>query len=171
MGSGAGVTDGSKFVSGFGAGGTAGIGGTAGSVGMIAFSTLIGYVLDWTEKLYGKPDYLIPFIIAGSAYLVATLIIHLLLPRLEPMTFDTDTEPTEDICKKMAGYVTDSQVKSDIILNRAQAIENAAAVAKSHPERLDVILAIGKGNERWIKRLNRHTPYEGDDAVLARVLG
>ena len=52
-----------------------------------------------------------------------------------------------------------------------QAIENAAAAAKSHPERLDVILAIGKGNERWIKRLNRHTPYEGDDAIFARLLG
>jgi MFS transporter, ACS family, hexuronate transporter len=30
-------------------------------------------------------DYLIPFLIAGSAYLVATAVIHLLLPRLEPM--------------------------------------------------------------------------------------
>ena len=35
-----------------------------------------------------QKDYLIPFLIAGSAYLVATAVIHLLLPRLEPMTFD-----------------------------------------------------------------------------------
>ncbi|MDO5684495.1 MAG: UDP-N-acetylmuramoyl-L-alanyl-D-glutamate--2,6-diaminopimelate ligase, partial [Bifidobacterium sp.] len=74
-------------------------------------------------------------------------------------------------CKQMAGYVTNPQVESDIILDRAQAIEDAATAAKSHPERLDVILAIGKGNERWIKRLNRHTPYEGDNAILARMLG
>jgi MFS transporter, ACS family, hexuronate transporter len=62
-----------------------GIGGTAGCIGMVLLSTLIGYVLDWTQRAYGHKDYLIPFLIAGSAYLVATAIIHLLLPRLEPM--------------------------------------------------------------------------------------
>lgn len=62
-----------------------GIGGTAGCVGMLLFSTLIGYVLDWTKAVYGEKDYLIPFLIAGSAYLAATAVIHLLLPRLEPL--------------------------------------------------------------------------------------
>jgi ACS family hexuronate transporter-like MFS transporter len=66
-----------------------GIGGTAGCIGMVAFSTLIGCLLDWTEHAYGTQDYLIPFMIAGSAYLAATAVIHLLLPRLEPMTCDT----------------------------------------------------------------------------------
>lgn len=66
-----------------------GIGGTAGCIGMLIFSTLTGYVLDWTKEKYGEKDYLIPFAIAGSVYLIATMIIHLLLPRLEPMTFDT----------------------------------------------------------------------------------
>jgi MFS transporter, ACS family, hexuronate transporter len=65
-----------------------GIGGTASCIGMIAFSTLIGVVLDWSERVYGRKEYLIPFAMAGSAYLIATAIIHLLLPRLEPMTFD-----------------------------------------------------------------------------------
>jgi ACS family hexuronate transporter-like MFS transporter len=65
-----------------------GIGGTASCIGMICLSTIVGFILDWTEKTYGEKDYLIPFIIAGSAYLVATAIIHLLLPRLEPMHFD-----------------------------------------------------------------------------------
>jgi ACS family hexuronate transporter-like MFS transporter len=64
-----------------------GIGGAAGCVGMLALSTLIGLVLDWTEAVYGEKDYFIPFVIAGSAYLLATAAIHLLLPRLEPMTF------------------------------------------------------------------------------------
>ncbi len=62
-----------------------GIGGTAGCIGMLFLSTLIGWVLDWTKRVYGEKDYLIPFVIAGSAYLIATALIHLLLPRLEPM--------------------------------------------------------------------------------------
>jgi ACS family hexuronate transporter-like MFS transporter len=66
-----------------------GIGGTAGCIGMLVFSTLIGWILDWTQATYGEKDYLIPFLMAASAYLVATAGIHLLLPRLEPMTFDS----------------------------------------------------------------------------------
>ncbi|MEN6405459.1 MAG: MFS transporter [Thermoguttaceae bacterium] len=69
-----------------------GIGGTAGCIGMLFLSTLIGLVLDWTEAKYGDKDYLIPFLIAGSAYLIATAVIHLLLPRLEPMRFDDSTD-------------------------------------------------------------------------------
>jgi MFS transporter, ACS family, hexuronate transporter len=65
-----------------------GIGGTASCVGMICFSTLVGLVLDWTQEYYGEKDYLIPFLYAGSAYLIATAVIHLLLPRLDPMKFD-----------------------------------------------------------------------------------
>ena len=65
-----------------------GIGGTAACLGMICLSTLIGRVLDWTQTHYGEKDYLIPFLIAGSAYLLATVLIHLLLPRLEPMQYD-----------------------------------------------------------------------------------
>ncbi len=37
-----------------------GIGGTAGCMGMIMFSTLIGYVLDWTEAVYGRKGLLDP---------------------------------------------------------------------------------------------------------------
>jgi len=70
-----------------------GIGGTAGCLGMLVFSTLIGYILDWTQAAYGEKDYLIPFLMASSAYLVATAGIHLLLPRLEPMTFDAVKDP------------------------------------------------------------------------------
>jgi ACS family hexuronate transporter-like MFS transporter len=70
-----------------------GIGGTAACLGMLILSTAIGYILDWTQATYGEKDYLIPFVIAGSAYLVATLLIHLLLPRLEPLALHTDVEP------------------------------------------------------------------------------
>lgn len=65
-----------------------GIGGGAACAGMLFLSTLIGRVLDWTQAVHGEKDYLIPFVIAGSAYLVATAVIHLLLPRLEPMALD-----------------------------------------------------------------------------------
>ena len=62
-----------------------GIGGTAGCIGMLLFSTLIGYVLDRSQAVHGEKDYLFPFLTAGSAYLAATAVIHLLLPRLEPL--------------------------------------------------------------------------------------
>jgi ACS family hexuronate transporter-like MFS transporter len=69
-----------------------GMGGTAGSVGGVGFALLIGRILDWTNAVYGKKDYLVPFLIAGSVYLLAAMIIHLLLPRLEPMTFDEERQ-------------------------------------------------------------------------------
>jgi MFS transporter, ACS family, hexuronate transporter len=65
-----------------------GIGGAAGCVGMLLFAKLVGWLLDWTEATYGQKDYLIPFVIAGLAYLVATGVIHGLLPRLEPMQLE-----------------------------------------------------------------------------------
>jgi MFS transporter, ACS family, hexuronate transporter len=71
-------------------GSVVGIGGTAGCIGMLIFSTVTGYVLDWTNAVYGQKDYLIPFVIAGSTYLVATAVIHLMLPRLEPMVIDDE---------------------------------------------------------------------------------
>ncbi|MCX7429318.1 MAG: MFS transporter [Planctomycetia bacterium] len=70
-----------------------GIGGSASCVGMLFFSTMVGYILDWTETVYGEKSYLIPFLIVGTVYLVATAVIHLLLPRLEPMTFETAQGP------------------------------------------------------------------------------
>jgi ACS family hexuronate transporter-like MFS transporter len=69
-----------------------GIGGTAAGLGMLAFSTLIGRVLDWTKAHYGEKDYLIPFVISGSAYLAATAVVHCLLPRLEPMKLSEEGE-------------------------------------------------------------------------------
>jgi hypothetical protein len=45
----------------------------------------VGYILAWTH------NYLIPFCIAASAYLVALGIIHWMLPRLEAMQFDEES--------------------------------------------------------------------------------
>ncbi|HWP42073.1 MAG TPA: MFS transporter [Blastocatellia bacterium] len=59
-------------------GSVVGIGGMAGAVGGMLISLVVGEILQRTGS------YLPIFIIAGSAYLVALLIIHLLAPRLEP---------------------------------------------------------------------------------------
>jgi MFS transporter, ACS family, aldohexuronate transporter len=55
-----------------------GIGGMAGAVGGMLMAKAVGYVLQWTGS------YMIPFIIAGLAYLVAVAVVHRLTPRLEP---------------------------------------------------------------------------------------
>ena len=55
-----------------------GIGGMAGAVGGMLIAEIVGYVLQWTGS------YMIPFLIAGSAYLVALTVIHILIPRMEP---------------------------------------------------------------------------------------
>jgi ACS family hexuronate transporter-like MFS transporter len=59
-------------------GSVVGIGGMAGAVGGMLIAKVVGYVLQWTGS------YLPIFIIAGSAYLTALLIVHLLAPRFAP---------------------------------------------------------------------------------------
>jgi ACS family hexuronate transporter-like MFS transporter len=59
-------------------GSVVGIGGMAGAVGGMFIAKVVGYVLQWTGS------YLPIFIIAGSAYLSALLIVHLLVPRFAP---------------------------------------------------------------------------------------
>jgi MFS transporter, ACS family, hexuronate transporter len=59
-------------------GSVVGIGGMAGAIGGMLIQTTVGLVLQYTHS------YLPIFIIAGAAYLVALLVIHLLAPRLEP---------------------------------------------------------------------------------------
>ena len=59
-----------------------GLGGMFGSLGALLLSKITGYVLQWSGS------YLPLFIISGSAYLIALLIIHLLVPRLEPACVD-----------------------------------------------------------------------------------
>jgi ACS family hexuronate transporter-like MFS transporter len=59
-------------------GSVVGIGGMAGAVGGMLIAKAVGYLLEWTGS------YLPVFIIAGSAYLIALLVIHLIVPRMEP---------------------------------------------------------------------------------------
>ena len=55
-----------------------GIGGMAGAIGGMLIAKVVGYVLQQSGS------YQIPFIIAGSSYLVALGVIQLLTPGLEP---------------------------------------------------------------------------------------
>lgn len=55
-----------------------GFGGMAGAVGGMLIAKLTGALLQWTGS------YVPVFIIAGSAYLAALAVVHLLVPRLEP---------------------------------------------------------------------------------------
>ena len=64
----------------------AGIGGTAGAIGGMMMAKYAGYVLD----AFGT--YTPIFAVAGSAYLLALLLIHLLSPRLERARTDITFE-------------------------------------------------------------------------------
>jgi ACS family hexuronate transporter-like MFS transporter len=61
-----------------------GIGGFGGALGGMGIAKLAGIVLQRTGS------YLPMFIIAGCAYLLALLIIHLLIPRLQPAQIDVE---------------------------------------------------------------------------------
>ncbi|MDR3736361.1 MAG: MFS transporter [Acidobacteriaceae bacterium] len=60
-------------------GSVTGIGGVAAALGAMFNAKMIGFVLDKTHS------YAIPFAIASVSYIIALGILHLLLPRLEPM--------------------------------------------------------------------------------------
>lgn len=59
-------------------GSVVGIGGTAGAIGGMLIAKFVGYMLDLSDS------YAPIFAVAGSAYLLALLAIHVISPRLEP---------------------------------------------------------------------------------------
>ncbi|AKC86369.1 MFS transporter [Pseudoxanthomonas suwonensis] len=64
-------------------GSVVGMGGFAGAVGGMMIATFVGFLLHTTGS------YVPVFLMAGSAYLVALLVVHLLAPRLEPARLET----------------------------------------------------------------------------------
>ena len=65
-----------------------GIGGFAGAVSGMLIATVTGFVLQTTGS------YVPMFLLAGSAYLAALLVVHLLVPRMQPAEIeDTPTTP------------------------------------------------------------------------------
>jgi ACS family hexuronate transporter-like MFS transporter len=63
-------------------GSVVGIGGALGALGIALLQQLAGYIVQWTGS------YAILFMISGSAYLAALLVIHLFAPKLAPAEFD-----------------------------------------------------------------------------------
>jgi ACS family hexuronate transporter-like MFS transporter len=61
-------------------GSVVGLGGMAGAMGGATMAVATGYILDRTGG-----NYLVMFLIAGSAYLVALAVIHALAPKLAPI--------------------------------------------------------------------------------------
>ena len=66
-----------------------GIGGMAGSIGGIIFQPSVGMLLDHFGKLHNKTlGYTIIFLICGSAYLLAWLVMHLFAPKMTRVQLD-----------------------------------------------------------------------------------
>jgi ACS family hexuronate transporter-like MFS transporter len=63
-------------------GSVVGIGGMAGAIGGMMIAEVVGHLLQWTGSYFPV------FLIAGGAYLLALLVIHLLVPQLEPAEID-----------------------------------------------------------------------------------
>jgi ACS family hexuronate transporter-like MFS transporter len=62
-----------------------GIGGFGGAISAMLFQRVTGYILDATDG-----NYTIIFVMCGLAYVSALLLVHLLVPRLQPVTLDAD---------------------------------------------------------------------------------
>ncbi|QNQ08222.1 MFS transporter [Sphingomonas alpina] len=60
-------------------GSVVGIGGTAGAIGGMLMAKFVGYVLQTTGS------YTLIFAVAGSVYLIALALIHILVPRMKPV--------------------------------------------------------------------------------------
>src|SRR6267378_1023328 len=67
-------------------GSVVGFGGMAGAIGGLFIATVVGHVLQWSGS------YMVPFFIAGSAYLLALALIHVLAPRLEPARIHSEVQ-------------------------------------------------------------------------------
>ena len=96
------------------------------------------------------------------------------LGRVESFIFtldDPNYEDPMDIARQMQSYVTDPTARTQIVVPRELAIEKAIADAREHADRFNVVLVIGKGDETRNIINGKPVPYEGDGAVVRRVLG
>lgn len=141
-------------------------------------------LLDFVEEKYASQS-LYTTLVTGSAgnkaYDRRKEIVQAAQNRIDEFVFtieDTNTEDPMDICNDMKSCITNPGVKSQIIIDRTQAIEHSVNEARKRGEQskrdedsdlLNVILIIGKGDERWIKHNNKHVPYESDSLVIKRL--
>lgn len=135
-------------------------------------------LLDFVDERYGKENPRITLVTGSAgnkAYDRRKEIVQAAQNRIYQFIFtteDTNTEDEMDICKDMRGYITNENVKSHIIIDRPDAVEYSVDDARksfNREEKFNVILLIGKGDERWIKHENKHVPYEGDSEIIKRL--
>ncbi|MFT8703874.1 UDP-N-acetylmuramoyl-L-alanyl-D-glutamate--2,6-diaminopimelate ligase [Bifidobacterium aquikefiricola] len=133
-------------------------------------------LLDFVDHKYGSKHPRITLITGSAgdkAYDRRKEIVDAAQNRIARFIFteeDTETEPHEAICEQMLGYVTNPSVEASIIMGRTEAIAQAIEESRADRTTLNVILVIGKGEERWIKDYGRHKQYEGDDHAVERLL-
>jgi UDP-N-acetylmuramoyl-L-alanyl-D-glutamate--2,6-diaminopimelate ligase len=136
----------------------------------------VGALIDFVEERYGSRHPRIS-LVTGSAGNKAIdrrkEIIQAAEHRIAKFFLtieDTGDESVLAICQYMQRAISDPHVDSMIVDDRAEAIEQAVGEARSDGG-FNVVLVIGKGDERWIKRAGKHLAYEGDDHVVRRLFG
>ncbi|HEY7090692.1 MAG TPA: MFS transporter [Tepidisphaeraceae bacterium] len=80
-------------------GSVTGFGGMAGAIGGIIMQMASGRIKDATGS------YLIMFIIAGTVYLLAILLFHILAPRMDTAEIAQDREPNMGLCLMLGGIL------------------------------------------------------------------
>ena len=134
-------------------------------------------LLDFVDERYGERKPLITLVsgsAGGKAIDRREGIVSAAQNRVDRLILTADDEEGESadqVDHQMLGFVTNPSLDVSIVPDRAQAIQQALGDPGRPGDRLRVTLVIGKGEERWFKRDSGHVPYEGDDHVVARLLG
>ena len=134
-------------------------------------------LVDEVERVYGERDPRITLVsgtTGGKAIDRREGIVKGALGRVESFVFtldDPNFEDPADIARQMQSYVTDPTASTQIVIPREDAIAKAIADAREHDDRLNIVLVIGKGDETRNIINGKPVPYEGDGAVVRRVLG
>ena len=134
-------------------------------------------LLDFVDERYGKRKPLITLVsgsAGGKAIDRREGIVSAAQNRVDRLILTADDEEGESadqVDHQMLGFVTNPSLDASIVPDRVQAIRQALGDPGRPGDRLRVTLVIGKGEERWFKTDSGHVPYEGDDHVVARLLG
>ena len=137
----------------------------------------VGALLDFVDEEYGDRHPAVTLVSGSSGDKAIDRrqgIVQAAQNRVDRLIITGDDEGEEGadhVCRQMLGYVTNPDLDASIILDRTQAITTALKEGAGDGKGLQVILVIGKGEERWIKVGHGHAPYEGDDHIVARLLG
>ena len=134
-------------------------------------------LLDFVDERYGERRPLITLVsgsAGGKAIDRRKGIVNAAQDRVDRLILtadDEDGESSDQVDRQMLGFVTNPGLEASIVPDRTLAIKQALGNPGRPEDRLRITLVIGKGEERWFKKNGSHVPYEGDDHVVARLLG